>query len=821
MDILLKITLLFIICAWLPDNSFGADVNHLNERQIININKDWKYLENNLTEISELKASQSWEEIDLPHTWNQWDAVDMLPGYRRDASWYQKEIQIADYGNANYVLYFEGANISSEIYLNGKLAGTHLGGYVGFEIDITNLVRKGQKNMISVRVDSSYNPDIIPSQKSDFFIYGGITRDVFLKILPQTYLKKIAVSTPAVSRAAATTAIKIELNTNDLSKENFSVKSSITDISTNQVVAQKTISASELATGKWTTFSEIKNPKLWSPETPNRYWVTTQLWVGDKKVDEIVETIGYRWYTFKDHGAFYLNGEKLLLRGTHRHEEHAGYGAAMPNELHRKDILQMKEMGVNFLRLGHYPQDPEVYKTCNEVGIILWDELPWCRGGIGETKWQKNTEDLLVKQIKQNFNHPAIFFWSLGNEIYWLPDFENGDDENRINTFLKKLNDIAHQMDPGRMTAIRKYYAGADLVDVFSPSIWSGWYAGVYTNYEKTLAKNQKLYPRFLHMEYGGSSHVGRHTENPITGDGSMNEDDWAEVANQVDIENIAKSGDWTENYIVDLFDWYLGVTEQQENFAGNAQWAFKDFGTPLRPENAIPYLNQKGLVDRAGKPKDAYYVFKSYWTKKPFTYIESHTWTERQGPKNKTRNIAVFSNCPQVELLHNGKKVSTKNRVLGDFPACGLNWDLLFTEGDNLLIANGFQDGKKVTSDTLTVSYTYEKPEKADHIHLSSHLLKNGNYLVEAVMLDKNNRRVLDYEKPVYFSQDGAGELMKNYGTPTRSRIIQMANGKAAIELIPDSKGKAIIEARNQDFKGSYLVIDFSKKNVLRNQQK
>jgi beta-galactosidase len=287
---------------------------------------------------------------------------------------------------------------------------------------------------------------------------------------------------------------------------------------------------------------------LWSPENPHLYTVVTQLLQSEKVIDEKTETSGYRWFKFEPYGAFFLNGERLLLRGTHRHEEHAGYGAAMPNELHRKDIELIKEMGANFIRLGHYPQDPEIYKACNELGLIVWDELPWCRGGIGEEVWQANTERLLKEQIQQNFNHPSILFWALGNEIYWLPDFENGDDEQRLNTFVKKLNDVAHDLDKDRMTAIRKYYAGADLVDVFSPSIWSGWYAGVYTNYKNTITQNQKKYRQFLHMEYGGSSHVGRHTENPITGNGSLNEDDWAEVSNQVDIKNIAKEGDWTEN---------------------------------------------------------------------------------------------------------------------------------------------------------------------------------------------------------------------------------------------------------------------------------
>lgn len=803
---------LMCLLFFLSSKNIGTISQPLPERKIENINSNWQYLENNLTDINELKNQKNWQKVNLPHTWNQWDAVDNSPGYRRDASWYQKEIFIENFQNAQYLLYFEGVNITSDIYVNGERAGGHVGGYVGFEVDISSLVKKGQKNIISIRVDNSYNPDVIPSQKADFFIYGGITRDVWLKILPKINLKNVQISTPEVSAKSASTKVKIDFHNADLLNENFTIKSKIFEPSTQKIVAEKTLKANDVKRSNTFTFSKIKNPKLWSPEHPHLYQVVTQILKNGKVVDEKKETIGYRWFRFEDYGAFYLNGKRVLLRGTHRHEEHAGYGAAMPNELHRKDIEQIKEIGANFLRLGHYPQDPEVYKSCNELGIIVWDELPWCRGGMGEEVWQANTERLLTEQIRQNYNHPSILFWSLGNEIYWLPDFENGDDEKRMNQYVKKLNDLAHREDNSRMTAIRKYYVGADLVDVFSPSIWSGWYAGVYTNYEKSLTENQKKYPRFLHMEYGGSSHVGRHTENPVTGDGSMNEDDWAEVANQVNIKNIAKSGDWTENYIVDLFDWYLGITETKYDLSGNAQWAFKDFGTPLRPENAIPYLNQKGLVDRDGKPKDAYYVFKSYWSKELFTYIESHTWTERRGPKDKARKLSVFSNCETVELFQNNKSLGKKNRKVGEFPACGLNWDVLFTKGKNQLIAKGFKNGKVITSDTMIVNYDYIQAAKPDKIYLTHRMLPNGNYLVEAFMQDKNGVRVLDYEKHVYFSRDGAGELLKNYGTSTRSQVIQMANGYAAIELLPSKKGKAIIEARNQDFKGSYLVIDFEK---------
>lgn len=799
----------------LSSNNVGAFLQPLQERIIENINADWRYLPDNTREVAQLKDKTDWQTINLPHTWNQWDALDLEPGYRRDASWYQKEIFLSNYEQADYLLYFEGANISTEVYVNGALAGTHVGGYVGFKINITPHVRQGQKNTISIRVDNSYNPDIIPTQKADFFIYGGITRDLWLEIVPKVRLQDIRVSTPEVSRAKAATTLAITLPAGIVLTKDYEVKATIIASDNKQVVAEKTFAAASINNQQALVMPTVNQPQLWSPDHPALYQVKVQLLKNGRVWDEKTETIGYRWYHFEPHGAFFLNGERLLLRGTHRHEEHAGYGAAMPNEQHRKDIAQIKDMGANFIRLGHYPQDPEIYRACNELGLIVWDELPWCRGGMGGSEWQANTERLLLEQIQQNFNHPSIVFWSLGNEIYWLPDFENGDDEKQLNAYVTKLNNLAHEADPQRLTALRKYYAGADLVDVFSPSIWSGWYAGVYTNYKNTLTQNQEKYAQFLHMEYGGSSHVGRHTENPITGEGALSDDDWAEVANQVNVENVAKKGDWTENYIVDLFDYYLSVTETQPDFAGNAQWAFKDFGTPLRPQNAIPYLNQKGLVDRDGNPKDAYYVYKSYWSKTPFVYIESHTWTQRRGPEGKARNISIYSNCESVELIHNGQKLGRKNRVLGALPAGGLNWDVNFTAGENTLIALGIAADGSTYSDTLSLTYDFHQADQADNIQLSSKMLANGNYLVEAVMLDKNGVRVLDYEEEIYFACDGAGTLLRHYGTPTRSQVIQMANGRAAIELTPDESGKAIIEARNQDFKGSYLVIDFTKENA------
>ncbi|MEP4531528.1 MAG: glycoside hydrolase family 2 TIM barrel-domain containing protein [Cyclobacteriaceae bacterium] len=783
--------------------SFSVDAF---DRKAQNINANWQYLEKPYQSPNEAHKDNDWKEINLPHTWNSHDPVDMVPGYRRDASWYKRTIQIDQLTSDEvYILYFEGVNIVSDIYVNKVKVGAHVGGYVGFEVPITEALKKGE-NEIMVRVDNGYNPQVIPSQKSDFVIYGGITRDVWLQKLSRAYISDVKITPEISSQEYGDVKIALSVDGEIRSKDKLKIEVFSPQ---GEKVFGSVLESQPLVTAQF----KIQNPELWDVSTPNLYSVRATVLDGKKELDVITDRYGYRWFEFKDHGPFYLNGKRLLIRGTHRHEEHAGMGAAMPNELHRKDLEMIKGMGANFVRLGHYPQDPEVYKACDELGLLVWDELPWCRGGVGDDVWKGNTKKLLSEMIDQNYNHPSVILWSLGNEIYWLPDFEGGDDTQAINAYLKELNDMAHQLDPTRKTAIRKYYEGADIVDVFSPSIWSGWYSGSYQNYEKAISKSLKKYPHFIHMEYGGSSTVGRHSEQPINGEGIVKTDDWEEAVNQVEVRNIAQEGDWSENYIVDLFDWHLRVSESHDKFVGNAQWAFKDFATPLRPENDIPYINQKGLTDREGNPKDAYYVFKSYWSDEPFIYIESHTWTERSGPEGKLRNLSVFSNLEEVELFHNELSLGKRERNVEEFPACGLNWDIDFKEGPNQLKAIGYDKQGYKVEDTLIVNYHYQPALAPDRLQLSYDLLESGDYLLTATAVDINGRRCLDYEHRVYFQCLSGGRLNKDLGTPTGSEATRMANGVASIVLIADEGAETIKAAvLNQDFKGEYLTIQNTK---------
>ncbi|RXP44317.1 DUF4982 domain-containing protein [Lutibacter sp. HS1-25] len=774
------------------------------ERSKTNINDSWLYLENDSEALPNTQTKE-WQSINLPHSWNSTDVTDLEPGYRRNGSWYAKKLTFNNVvPNQNYFLYFEGANINTQVYVNGKEAGGHIGGYIGFEIDITNFIHKGE-NEILVRVDNGYDPEVIPSQKSDFFIYGGITRDVWLVTKPNTHIAKIQITTPTVSNEKATLNIEASLN-NIENSSNLSLKASLLNPKGDEVATQS-IPVSEATTT--ILFDQILNPELWDTKTPNLYTVSVSLVENNTVKDQVEDKVGFRWFEFVKNGPFYLNGKRLLLRGTHRHEEHAGVGAAMSNKQHRADMELIKEMGANFVRLAHYPQDPEVYKACDELGLLVWDELPWCRGGVGNDIWKTNAKNMLSEIITQNYNHPSIIIWSLGNEIYWLPDFEGGDDTTKINDFLTELNDLSHKLDPARKTAIRKYYEGSHIVDVFSPSIWSGWYSGSYKSYQKAIDLYKKEYNHFLHAEYGGSSHVGRHSENPITGEGLIKADGWEEAIVQTKVANIAQIGDWSENYIVDLFDWHLRISETDTTFVGNIQWAFKDFGTPLRPENDIPYMNQKGLVDRNGNPKDAFYVFKSYWSDVPFTYIESHTWTERQGPKDLARTISVYSNCNKVAFYHNDQFLGEKERDINKFPASGLTWDINFTEGENKLVAVGIPTTGNQVSDTLTVNYRFQKNGTAKDLVMSYKLLENGNYLATANAIDENGLHCFDYEDRVYFQCLSGGKLLESQGTPTGSQSIGMSNGKASIEVIPLEKNKNIeVMVINQSFKGTYLTI-------------
>jgi len=709
------------------------------------------------------------------------------------------------------ILKFEAVNMKAEVHVNGKQAGGHVGGYVGFDVDITPHTVFGAENQIVVRVDNAMDEDLIPSQLSDFVLYGGITRDVWLKYRPRMSVEDLRIHTPRVDSVSADTRADFQIVNSTGRPMSLDVRATIRRNGAHAVVTlHRRVDVPAGKSQHALALPAVASPRLWSPDSPELYSLEVSIGDGKKLMDVARETFGYRWFEFKQDGPFFLNGRRLLLRGTQRHEDHAGFGGAVPDSITRRDFRGIKEMGANFVRLGHYPQDPEVYRLCDELGLLVWDELPWCRGGVGGAQWKENARRMMREMILQNFNHPCILLWSIGNEVESDADPPARGNVDSIRAFLRELNGIAHALDPRRVTAMRRFPEGADIPDVFSPSIWMGWYSSVYNNYENAIEEARKHYPRLLHAEYGGDSHVGRHVENPIDGNGYTTADGWDSAFVRKREVKIANTGDWSESYIVDLFDWHLCVSERLPWFVGNAQWLFKDFATPLRPENPIPYVNQKGVTDRAGNPKDAFYVFKSRWTQSPrFCYILSHTWTERAGPKGLSRQVRVYSNCDSVLLMVNGKSQGKKIRTPGVFPASGQVWDVMFAEGENRIDAAGSDGAGGIVKDSLIVRYTHEKHGAPNALLLSSEPLPGGNVKLTVKAVDKDGRLCLSARDRVYFTSEGPGHLSADLGTPTGSRVIELSSGIGRIVFKPVPGRTATIEARTHAIKGAYLVVN------------
>src|ERR1700730_12696573 len=407
---------------------FAAIAPPTSATETVSIRAGWEYLENNTADPAKAMSTAPWIHVDLPHTWNAFDSVDPAPGYRRAASWYRKSITIARAPRGTrHALLFEAANMKADVYVNGVRAGSHVGGYLPFEVDISNATHPGP-NEVLVRVDNSIDRQLIPSQSSDFVLYGGLTRDVLMITRPQTYIAAITADTPRVSAESADTRITVTL-ANFAGDTDLLLAALVRDPEGNEVGrAQRKMTVHPGQVQVSFDLPTLKSPQLWSPRNPRLYTAEASLLrPRDRKLlHSTSDRFGYRWFEFKPHGAFYLNGERLLIRGSSRHEEHAGYGAAVPEAIDRADLEAAKAMGVNFLRLAHYPQASGVYRAADELGLLIWDELPWCRGGVGDALWKQNTERLLREQIAYNHNHPSIIIRSLGNELDWLPDFEGG-----------------------------------------------------------------------------------------------------------------------------------------------------------------------------------------------------------------------------------------------------------------------------------------------------------------------------------------------------------------------------------------------------------
>jgi beta-galactosidase len=821
------------LCASIADLS--SDQPSANARRL---STGWEYVQATLSGPWEAWHSEEiavWQKVAMPHCFNAYDGCDPDTPCYRGNGWYRTYVPIANpFPNGRTLLHFEGAGQTTTVYVGEKLAGKHVGGYDEFVFDITDILpaatpataatdttapsrsktKKPDGVPIAILCDNSRDLERMPSDFSDFTLYGGLYRHINLVYVPGVSFETVHIRTDLptpTSPAKITVAATLYNPTNAADSLNVSVD--ITDGKGASVHhSQHTLKPWQGATDI-TTFT-VGRPHLWSPTDPHLYQCRVTLQPGTAAETVSQENFGIRHTEWVQHGPFKLNGERLLLRGTSRHEDHAGYAAAMPDDLLDQEMQLMKEMGVNFVRLAHYQQSRRVLEHCDRLGILVWEEIPWCRAGVGDDVFQEMGRRTLRNMIAQHYNHPSVLLWGLGNEDDWPTEYPSID-QQAIRAYLSELNTLAHQLDPSRFTTIRRCDFARDIPDVYSPSIWAGWYSGTFPEYQKSLETQRERVNHMFHAEWGADSHAGRHSENPdkalaaiATGQGT--DERGLAYLNAGGSARVSRDGDWSETYACNLFDWHLKVQETLPWFTGSAQWIFKDFTTPLRVENPVPRVNQKGLLTREMQKKEAYYVFQSYWAEAPMVHIYGHTWPIRWGAKGEQKMVKVYSNCETAELFLNGKSLGAKKRDSQDFPAAGLRWMTPFVVGKNTLRVVATKNGKTITDEISFVyqTETWGAPSELKITEKSRSTVDGKTTVtVEAKLYDANGVLCLDAKNRVRFMTAGEGRLIDNRGTPTGSRVVELYNGRAEISLLTNNSGSAVSVAAEK-LKPAFVTI-------------
>lgn len=619
----------------------------------VSVNANWTFFDG--------REPDTAVRVDLPHTWNAADADDDTDGYYRGTGHYVKSLTLPETIAGKCVfLEFEGANQTTSLRVNGHEAGEHLGGYSAFVFDITPYVHPGQ-NEIEVTVDNSHNPDIAPLS-ADFTFFGGIYRDVFLEIEEPVHFSRSDYASSGVYVVTSEVADGKGRATVYVLVDNFGDKAAKIAVDQRlvspdgKVVARAEKKGTVAAGAKMsmTVFDYIvDNPALWSPDTPAQYSVETTITAGGRVVDTQTDRFGFRWFEFDpDHG-FSLNGKPLKLMGTNRHQDFKDKGWALSDDYLLQDIRLIKDMGANFLRVSHYPQDPLLMDACDREGLITTVEIPVVNAVTESEAFLSNSLDMLREMIKQNFNRPSVVAWAYMNEVLLSIPYKEGDLAREhylkgVKLQADTTNAVAKVLDPSRYTLLPCFgnlalYSRAGLLDsadIIGWNLYQGWYGGKFGDFDAFLDDFHAKYPSkpVIITEYGSDCDSRIHSDTPQKYDYSM---------------------EYTDLYQ----EHYLRAIAERRFVAGANLWNLNEFYSEARG-NAVPHVNLKGIVTLDRRPKNTYWLYKANLAAEPFVQFANADWTRRAAQLDSTGSfrteIKIYTNLPEVSLSINGGEPST-----------------------------------------------------------------------------------------------------------------------------------------------------------------
>ncbi len=630
----MKRILLAVMVSWVAAFAFAGRDAYL-------INQNWMF------RFSHQVTFQT-QRVDLPHTWNAQDALSGKHDYKRGIGNYTKRLFIKpEWQGRRLFLRFEGANSVSNVFINGKHIGEHRGGYGAFVFEVTKHVNYGKDNEILVRVNNGEQLDVMPLV-GDFTFLGGIYRSVLLRVTVAVRGSPLDFASPGVylvqnkvDEKQADVCTRILLSNNGSQPEKAVLKLKI-KVGDKVVLAKEkeVLVAPHTDMQKEQMEFSLKNPRLWNGTAdPFMYQAEVTLWKDGKEIDKVEQPLGLRYYHVDSDKGFFLNGKHLPLYGVCRHQERAEVGNALRAVHHEEDVEIMREMGVNAVRLAHYPQATGMYDLMDKNGWIVWAEIPFVgpggyadKGFVDLQSFKDNGKEQLKELIRQHYNHPSICFWGLFNELK-----EQGD--NPIE-YIKELNVLAHQEDPTRPTTSASNQEGAInfLTDVIAWNKYDGWYGATPATLGTWLDRTHKNHPELKIglSEYGAGASI-YHQQDTL-------------------VQTVPNSWWHPENWQTEYHIRNWEIISLRPFVWGSFVWNMFDFGAAHRTEGDRPGINDKGLVTHDRKVrKDAFYFYKANWNPEPMVYIEGHRNAERHRP---VTDIRVFSNCKEVVLKVNGKEV-------------------------------------------------------------------------------------------------------------------------------------------------------------------
>ncbi|MDR1629387.1 MAG: glycoside hydrolase family 2 protein [Oscillospiraceae bacterium] len=625
-------------------------------KQVFNINQGWLFSKTVPGDLGQRLPDA--ERVNLPHTWNTVEGRDGRADTSRRKCAYQKDLPVpAELDKIRIYLEFQGVNAVCELFIDGTLVGTHHGGYSAFRFDITPFVTFGKTNVITVTADNSANKSIYPLRENTLS-FGGIYRDVNLVIAGATHFALDNYGAPGIYVVPRITKSggKVGVTAEVASPINYDIVSYTVYDSNGCAVGSAAVPPKQPD-----AIITIKDPELWQGrKNPYLYTLKAKLLRDGELLDSEEISFGFRALEVRPESGFYLNGVRTTLRGVTRQQDRAGSGWAMTDDEQLADIRLIKEMGANAVRLPYYQNDRHFYDLCDKEGIIVWTELPVVSEISASSETRRNIHQQIFEMLKQCYNHPSICFFGVHSDI------QNSESSEDIFNELSAINRMVKQIDKYLLTASANTMATPaesrinEISDLVGYNVYLGWDYGRPEDFSAWAMNFSGVHPDIplAVSEYGAEGLVRYHSENPQAGDFS---EDYQALYHEKMLAEINKFDFLWASFAASMFDYSLAEPNPKT-------------GTPLSHMGLVSY-------DRQTK-KDAFYFYKSQWSRQRFVYIASRRYAVRTERK---ATIKVYSNCNAVALIVNGKehRAQKKTGKTGVF-----HFDVRLIRGENTIRA-------------------------------------------------------------------------------------------------------------------------------------